>query len=81
MKAVVLAGGQGRRLAPYTTILPKPLMPVGDVPILEIVIRQLKHAGFDDITLVTAANSVYAYVTHARNILWAQPVHLACSTG
>jgi NDP-sugar pyrophosphorylase family protein len=51
MKAVILAGGQGRRLAPYTTVLPKPLMPVGDIPILEIVIRQLVHAGFDDITL------------------------------
>jgi NDP-sugar pyrophosphorylase family protein len=38
-------------LAPYTAILPKPLMPIGDVPILEIVIRQLKHAGCDEITM------------------------------
>ena len=51
MKAVILAGGKGRRLAPYTTILPKPLMPIGDVPILEVVVRQLKHAGFDEITM------------------------------
>jgi NDP-sugar pyrophosphorylase family protein len=51
MKAIILAGGQGRRLAPYTTILPKPLMPIGDVPILEVVIRQLSRAGFDDITM------------------------------
>ncbi len=51
MKAVILAGGRGQRLAPYTTILPKPLMPIGDVPILEVVVRQLKRAGFDDITL------------------------------
>lgn len=51
MKAVILAGGQGRRLAPYTTILPKPLMPIGDMPILEVVMRQLKHAGFDEITM------------------------------
>ncbi len=51
MKAIILAGGQGRRLAPYTTILPKPLMPIGDVPILEVVLRQLKHAGFEDITM------------------------------
>jgi NDP-sugar pyrophosphorylase family protein len=51
MKAVILAGGKGRRLAPYTAILPKPLMPVGDVPILEIVLRQLKHAGFDEIVM------------------------------
>lgn len=51
MKAVILAGGRGRRLAPFTTILPKPLMPIGDVPILEIVLRQLKHAGFDEIVM------------------------------
>jgi len=51
MKAVILAGGRGTRLAPYTTILPKPLMPIGDKPILDIVIRQLGHHGFTDITL------------------------------
>jgi len=51
MKAVILAGGRGTRLAPYTTILPKPLMPVGDKPILDIVINQLRHYGFTDITL------------------------------
>ena len=43
MKAVILAGGRGTRLAPYTTILPKPLMPVGDKPILDIVIHQLRY--------------------------------------
>jgi NDP-sugar pyrophosphorylase family protein len=51
MKAVILAGGKGTRLAPYTTILPKPLMPIGDMPILEIVIRQLAQNGFHHITL------------------------------
>lgn len=51
MRAIILAGGKGTRLAPYTTILPKPLMPIGDMPILEIVIRQLQRHGFDDITL------------------------------
>ena len=51
MRAVILAGGKGTRLAPYTTILPKPLMPVGDMPILEIVIRQLAHHDIQDITL------------------------------
>lgn len=51
MKAVILAGGKGRRLAPYTAILPKPLMPIGDIPILEVVVRQLQHAGFDDIIM------------------------------
>ena len=53
MRAVILAGGRGTRLAPYTTTLPKPLMPIGDMPILEIVIRQLQKKGFDDITLAT----------------------------
>src|SRR5258705_13921113 len=52
MRAVILAGGQGTRLRPYTTVLPKPLMPVGDMPILEIVLRQLKRAGFSQVTLL-----------------------------
>jgi NDP-mannose synthase len=51
MKAVVLAGGQGARLAPYTKILPKPLMPIGDMPILEILLRQMKRAGIDEVIL------------------------------
>lgn len=53
MRAIILAGGKGTRLAPYTTVLPKPLMPIGDMPILEIVIRQLQNRGFNDITLAT----------------------------
>jgi len=51
MKAVILAGGKGTRLAPYTKILPKPLMPIGDMPILEILLRQMKRAGVDDVIL------------------------------
>lgn len=51
MKAVVLAGGKGTRLAPYTKILPKPLMPIGDMPILEILLRQMKRAGVDEVVL------------------------------
>jgi NDP-sugar pyrophosphorylase family protein len=51
MKAVVLAGGKGTRLAPYTTILPKPLMPIGEMPILEILLRQMKAAGISDVIL------------------------------
>ena len=51
MKAVILAGGKGSRLAPYTTVLPKPLMPIVDTPILEIVLKQLKHSGFDDVVI------------------------------
>ena len=51
MKAVVLAGGKGARLAPYTRILPKPLMPIGDMPILEVLLRQMKRAGIEDVVL------------------------------
>ena len=52
-RAVILAGGLGTRLRPYTTILPKPLMPVGDRPILDIVIRQLARARFERVTIAT----------------------------
>jgi NDP-mannose synthase len=51
MRAVILAGGRGTRLMPYTMTIPKPLVPVGERPILEIVIEQLKLAGVDHITL------------------------------
>ncbi len=51
MKAIILAGGKGTRLAPYTKILPKPLMPIGDMPILEVILRQLKCCGIDEIVL------------------------------
>jgi NDP-mannose synthase len=51
MKAVVLAGGRGARLAPYTSVLPKPLMPIGDRSILELVLGQLAACGITDVTL------------------------------
>jgi NDP-sugar pyrophosphorylase family protein len=51
MKAVVLAGGKGTRLAPYTKILPKPLLPIGETPILEILLRQMKRGGIDEVIL------------------------------
>ena len=51
VRVVILAGGKGRRLQPYTTVFPKPLMPLGEMPILEIVLRQLKLSGFKKITL------------------------------
>ena len=50
-RAVILAGGKGTRLRPYTVVLPKPLMPIGDYPILEVVIRQLARHGFDRVTM------------------------------
>jgi NDP-sugar pyrophosphorylase family protein len=52
-RAVILAGGEGTRLRPYTTVLPKPLMPIGDRPVLDIVVRQLKAHDFERITIAT----------------------------
>lgn len=51
MRAFVLAGGRGSRLHPFTTVIPKPLVPVGDMPILEILLRQLKVHGFEHVTI------------------------------
>jgi NDP-sugar pyrophosphorylase family protein len=50
-RAIVLAGGKGTRLRPYTIVLPKPLMPIGEFPILEVIVRQLVHRGFTHITM------------------------------
>ena len=50
-RAIILAGGKGTRLRPYTVVLPKPLMPIGEYPILEVVVRQLARHGFDRITM------------------------------
>jgi NDP-sugar pyrophosphorylase family protein len=50
-RAVILAGGKASRLGPYSTVLPKPLLPIGDRPVLEIVLRRLHAAGFETATL------------------------------
>lgn len=62
-RAVILAGGKGTRLKPYTVSLPKPLVPVGDKPILEFIINQLKKNGFEHITLTVnhMADIIRAY--------------------
>lgn len=63
MRVIILAGGKGTRLKPYTISLPKPLVPIGgEMPILEIVIRQLAKCGFSQITLA---------VNHMANIIQA----------
>ena len=63
MRAVILAGGKGTRLAPYTVAFPKPLMPLGDIPILEVGVRQLASYGFTRITMAVGhlAELVQAY--------------------
>jgi NDP-sugar pyrophosphorylase family protein len=51
MKAVILAGGRGTRLHPHTLVLPKPLIPIGDKPVLELLIRRLRKFGFEEIII------------------------------
>ena len=63
MQVVILSGGKGTRLYPYTAVMPKPLVPVGDLPILEVVIRQLKHYKVKEIIISTGhlAGLIEAY--------------------
>ncbi|MBN1899488.1 MAG: NTP transferase domain-containing protein [Spirochaetes bacterium] len=51
MQAIILAGGKGQRLKPFTYTLPKPLMPIGETPILEIILKQLKQYGIKNVVL------------------------------
>jgi NDP-mannose synthase len=51
MKAVVLAGGKGRRLAPFTVVFPKPLVPIGNRPVLEVLLRRLAQFGITEVIL------------------------------
>jgi NDP-sugar pyrophosphorylase family protein len=68
MKAVILAGGKGTRLRPYTTSFPKPLVPVHDKPILEIVIDRLIEYDISDITLAVGhlAELIMAYFADGK---------------
>jgi NDP-sugar pyrophosphorylase family protein len=50
-RVVILAGGKGKRLAPYTFVIPKPIVPIGTTPILEVVLRQLAGFGFRQVTI------------------------------
>jgi NDP-mannose synthase len=59
MKAVILAGGLGERLRPFTQAIPKPLLPIGEQSLLEIQITNLAKHGFDDIVLATNYKSEY----------------------
>lgn len=51
MKAVIMAGGKGTRLQPFTASFPKPLVPLGDMPVLELLLRQLKSFGIEEVIL------------------------------
>jgi NDP-mannose synthase len=66
MRAVILAGGKGTRMRPYTTVLPKPLIPVADRPILELVMRQLANNGFTriDLSVGHLGGLIKAYLDH-----------------
>lgn len=68
MRAVILAGGLGTRLHPYTTVLPKPLVPVGDRPILERILHQLAAAGVTRVDLCVAhlGELIRAYFTESK---------------
>jgi NDP-sugar pyrophosphorylase family protein len=63
MRAVLLAGGRGTRLRPFTTTIPKPLVPVGDIPIMELLLRQLAARGCDRVTVAVGhmAQLIMAY--------------------
>lgn len=50
-KAIILAGGKGTRLLPYTIVVPKPMLPIGEIPIIEIISKQLFYYGFDQVTV------------------------------
>lgn len=68
--AVVLAGGLGSRLRPYTVVLPKPLMPIGEMPILEVILRQLKAAGIERVVLAVnyQANIIKAFFENGERL-------------
>jgi len=68
VQAVILAGGKGTRLLPFTNVFPKPLVPLGGKPILDTILRQLKHFGFTHVTLAVGylAEMIETYVNHGE---------------
>jgi NDP-mannose synthase len=68
LRAVILAGGKGVRLRPFTASFPKPLVPLGDRPIIEVLMRRLVHFGITDITLTLGhlAELIKAYFLHRK---------------
>jgi NDP-sugar pyrophosphorylase family protein len=68
VQAVILAGGKGTRLVPFTHVFPKPLVPLGEKPILDTILRQLKHFGFTQVTVAVGymAEMIETYVNHGE---------------
>jgi NDP-sugar pyrophosphorylase family protein len=66
MKAIVLAGGKGTRMLPYTNILPKPLLPIDGMPILEVLIRQMKRYGISEVIL-TVGHMAYLLESYFKD--------------
>jgi NDP-sugar pyrophosphorylase family protein len=75
MKAVILAGGKGARLAPYTKILPKPLMPIGDMPILEVLLRQMKAVNIHEVILTVGHLSELLKAFFQDGSQWGLSIH------
>jgi NDP-sugar pyrophosphorylase family protein len=71
LRAVILAGGKGTRLKPFTLNFPKPLVPLGDKPVLEVLIERLIGFGVRDITLTVGhlAELIKAYFQHRRELM------------
>jgi len=68
MQAILMAGGEGKRLRPITAVLPKPLIPIGDISFLEMALRQLRWYGFEEVVLCVGpkAELVMAVVGDGR---------------
>jgi NDP-sugar pyrophosphorylase family protein len=71
MRAIILAGGRGTRLRPFTASFPKPLVPLGDTPVVEVLIRSLLRHGFHDVTLSLGylAELIQAYFQQRQRLL------------
>jgi NDP-sugar pyrophosphorylase family protein len=71
LKAVILAGGKGTRLMPFTVNFPKPLVPLGDTPVLEVLLQRLIRYGITDVTLTLGhlAELIRAYFDHRHKLV------------
>src|SRR5437016_6265708 len=74
MQAVILTGGRGTRLRPFTFSLPKPLVPIGDRPIIDIVLSQLKRSGVQEAILSTGYLSELMRAYCGDGTRWKLPI-------